>query len=90
METTANDHDRLNTKDLKDSAEALAQDAKAKVEDGLESVQETLDRAGVQARQEIRKVSDQTTSFVRENPGVAVAGAVGIGVLIGLAMRQRY
>ncbi|MDA8585059.1 hypothetical protein N9L47_02205 [Rhodobacteraceae bacterium] len=90
MTTTAKDSDRLSTKELKNSAEALAQDAKVKVEESLESVQETLDRASLQARQEIRKVSEQTTSFVRENPGVAVAGAVGIGVLIGLAMRQRY
>ena len=32
---------------------------------------------------------DEGTRFVRENPGIALAGALGLGVLIGLSLRGR-
>lgn len=37
----------------------------------------------------VRTASDEGARFVRENPGVALAGALGLGVIIGLAMRGR-
>lgn len=88
METTIENKDR--SESAKKSAEAFAETAKATVQDGIEHAQNTMDRVSTQAQDEFRKVSDQTTSFVRENPGVAIAGAVGVGVLIGLAIRPRY
>lgn len=90
MDTTADTHDRTKADKQKSSAEAMAESAKASVQDGLDQAHETLDRVSSQAQRELRKVTDQTTEFVRENPGVAIAGAVGVGILVGLALRQRY
>ncbi|SFB11168.1 hypothetical protein SAMN05421688_2947 [Poseidonocella pacifica] len=33
---------------------------------------------------------DTGSEFVRKNPGLAIAGAVGFGLLLGLALRDRY
>ena len=74
----------------KSSDKTLAANAKASVEETLEKANETLDQVSTRAQSEIRKAKEQTTDFVKENPGVAVAGAFGIGILVGLALRQRY
>ncbi|WP_208347031.1 DUF883 family protein [Pseudaestuariivita rosea] len=38
----------------------------------------------------VEKVSREGSRFVKENPGLAIAGAVGVGVIIGLMIRNRY
>ena len=90
MEATTEKQVRTTSENVKNTATEMANDAKSAVQDTLESAHDTLDRASAQAQKDLRKVTDQTTSFVRENPGVAIAGAVGLGVLIGLTMRNRY
>jgi len=72
------------------SDKSFAENAKTSVEETLEKANETLDQVSTKAKSEIRKASEQSTEFVRENPGVAVVGAIGIGILVGLALRQRY
>lgn len=42
--------------------------------------------AQAQARDVVARGSEETARFVRENPAAALAGAIGIGVLIGLAL----
>jgi ElaB/YqjD/DUF883 family membrane-anchored ribosome-binding protein len=42
--------------------------------------------AQAQATDALTRGGDETARFVRDNPGAALAGAVGIGVLIGLAL----
>ncbi|WP_371225281.1 hypothetical protein [Roseovarius sp. 2305UL8-3] len=69
--------------------DAIAERVKAQVEEGVAQTQDALEQVASQTADELRKVSDQSSKFVRENPGIAVAGAVGIGVLIGLALRGR-
>ena len=73
------------------------------LEKGVEVAQETATQASEQAKvavdqakvavdqagEEIRKLAETGTQFVRENPGAAVAGAVGVGILVGLALRGR-
>lgn len=71
------------------SKKAVAERVKAQVEDGMTQTQEALEKAATQTADELRKVSDQSAKFVRDNPAIAVAGAVGLGVVIGLALRGR-
>lgn len=52
--------------------------------------QEAADAARREVGEVARRTSDEGARFVRENPGLALAGAVGFGVLIGLALRGRY
>ncbi len=88
MTTTAKPKDR--SEGVKKSAEEFVEKANESINEGLDQAQETIERVSTQAQQELRKVGDEATSFVRENPGVAIAGAVGVGLLIGLALRPRY
>lgn len=78
------------------SVSAAKKRAAEKLETGIETVQETAaqvaDQAKVmsdQANEEFRKLTEIGTQFVRENPGAAIAGAVGVGILLGLALRGR-
>ncbi|MDO6590350.1 hypothetical protein DS901_11400 [Loktanella sp. D2R18] len=68
---------------------AMAEQASAQIEKGLEAAQETVNQAAEQTAKELRKINEQGTAFVRENPGLAVAGALGVGVLLGIALRGR-
>lgn len=71
------------------SAAAMKERASKAIEDGIETAQETAQQVTQQASDEIRKLTETGTKFVRENPGAAIAGAVGVGVLVGLALRNR-
>lgn len=71
------------------SKEAVAERAKAQLEESLAQTQQALDKVATHTADEFRKVSDTSSKFVRENPAIAVAGALGVGVLIGLALRGR-
>ena len=71
------------------SAAALKERAVDAVEHGLDVGKETFEQATEQATQEIRKLTETSSKFVRENPGAAVAGALGVGILVGLALRGR-
>jgi len=78
------------------SASAMKERAAEKLEKGVEAAQETVAQATEQAKlatdqasEEIRKMAETGTKFVRKNPGAAVAGAVGVGILLGLALRGR-
>ncbi|MEY1556372.1 hypothetical protein AB3Y40_12135 [Yoonia sp. R2331] len=72
-----------------DSAAAFAAQANEAVEKGVAAAHDTATQVAEHASDELRKVTDASTKFVRENPGTAIAGAVGIGVLLGLALRGR-
>jgi len=47
------------------------------------------DRASKTLEKGVETARETTAHFVRENPGLAVAGAIGVGVLIGLMVRNR-
>ena len=40
------------------------------------------------AEDQLRQVTSEAAAFVRRNPGVAIAGAVGLGLLLGLAAKR--
>lgn len=78
------------------AASAIKERATKTVEKGVEAAQETFEQAAFQAElakeqasEELRKVTESGTKFVRENPGTAIVGAVGVGILVGLALRGR-
>jgi len=61
----------------------------AQVSAGAQGAQDAAAAAGQQVGDTISSGTQEGVRFVRENPGVAMAGAVGLGVLIGLALRGR-
>ena len=72
-----------------DSLPPLAAQAGDAIEKTVTATQEKASQVAAQASDEFRKMSDASMKFVRENPGAAVAGAVGVGLLLGLALRGR-
>ncbi|WP_299629306.1 hypothetical protein [uncultured Tateyamaria sp.] len=63
---------------LQETIKDVAWNSAQQVQDTAERVQEHAQTAGKQA-----------ADAVRRNPGLAVAGALGIGVLLGLAVARR-
>lgn len=77
-------------------AAAIKDRATKTLEKGVEAAQDTYEQAAFQAElateqagEELRKLTASGTKFVRDNPGTAVVGAVGLGILVGLALRGR-
>jgi ElaB/YqjD/DUF883 family membrane-anchored ribosome-binding protein len=68
---------------------AVAERAAKTLESGIETAQDQIANVTDQASEEFRKFSETGTKFVRENPGVSMAGALGVGILLGLALRGR-
>lgn len=78
------------------SAAAIKDRAAETLEKGVEAAQDAAAQAAeqaqlatMQASDEMRKVAETGTQFVRKNPGAAIAGAVGLGILVGLVLRGR-
>ncbi len=87
-EGLSNGHDKASAPMKERAAEAI--------EKGVETAQEAATEARLQAQiaaeranDELRKMTETGTKFVRENPGTAVVGALGVGLLLGLALRGR-
>ncbi len=70
-------------------AESVMQDTKEMLEQGLDDARDAVNDMARKAQTEVRNATKQTKEFVKENPGVALLGAVGIGVLVGLAIKSR-
>lgn len=77
--------------------ESLKDKATKSLEKGVETAQDTAAELGnqaaevaEQAKAEVRKQGEAGARFVRENPGMAVAGALGVGFLLGLTLRGRH
>lgn len=73
-----------------DEGESAVKAVAAQVEDAAEQLRDTASAAIEQGSAELKRAADGSAKFVRENPGLAVAGALGLGVLIGLSLRNRY
>ncbi|MEL6585116.1 MAG: hypothetical protein AAFQ50_00430 [Pseudomonadota bacterium] len=71
------------------NAASLKDAAAAQVNDLVEQAQDSFDKAVSQGSDELERLGRQSSTFVRENPGLALAGAAGIGLLIGLAISKR-
>lgn len=73
----------------KHDARTVMEDAKSAIEDSVADARVAVDEFTKEAGKEVRKATDQATTFVKDNPGMALLGAVGVGVLVGLAIRSR-
>ena len=74
------------------AAEASAAHARAArdaAQARLEEAQENVDRALAESRREIEYAKEKSSRAVRDNPMLAVAGAAGLGFLLGMAFRGR-
>lgn len=73
-----------------DAAGNLAGRVKEQAAQAVQQAQEQVD-AGLQySSSELQRMTSEGREFVKKNPGLAVAGALGAGVLLGLAMRSRF
>ncbi len=70
--------------------EAAKEQAQAAAEAGADIAKSVAETAKTHVGEPLKSATDQGSKFVKENPMLAVAGAVGVGVLIGLAVRQKY
>lgn len=68
---------------------SAAEDAALKVDESLRELQRATEALSAEVSKSVRSTTEQGTTFVRENPGMALAGAVGVGVLVGFALRGR-
>lgn len=60
--------------------------AREQIDERMGEAREAAMAAREQALDAMTRSSQETARFVRENPATALAGALGIGVLIGLAL----
>jgi len=63
-----------------------ARDVQERIEEGFHEMEARYD----DARNQLRTLNDQAVEFIRENPALCVAGAVGVGYLIGKLARRRW
>ncbi|MFA8386309.1 MAG: hypothetical protein ACEPO2_11840 [Pelagibaca sp.] len=74
--------DGADGKTLLDTARDAANDAGANARDiAFTAGQQVADTAG--------RATRNSTQFVQQNPSLAIVGAVGIGLLIGLSLQTR-
>lgn len=67
----------------------ITEKAREHIDSQVQTARAATDAARQQIGDSVSQATDESARFVRENPGLALAGAVGVGVLIGLAMRGR-
>ncbi|MCF6445872.1 hypothetical protein [Nereida sp. MMG025] len=91
MSTTASSKSRSNgkSKDKAPDAAAFADKVQDDLDAGIAEVRQTAQAALDQSSEQVARAAQQSSKFVRDNPALAVAGAVGVGLLIGLALRGR-
>lgn len=70
--------------DVAELGEKVREQVEAHLAEARAATEKAQERIGAAGR-----TADDTLHFVRSNPGIAMAGAVGFGVLVGLALRGR-
>ncbi|WP_299046453.1 hypothetical protein [uncultured Tateyamaria sp.] len=86
--TTYHPDQTTETKNGKDG-NTLADAARKEFETRRAQAGDALDSTRRQVADTAQRTSDQGAQFVRDNPALALAGAAGIGFLLGLAIRVR-
>lgn len=57
----------------------------ARMKDAANATEDARKKVGAH----VSRANQESVRFVKENPALALAGAVGVGILIGLAVRGR-
>lgn len=73
----------------KDAIENTAAQAKDAGEKALADAKDAGEKALVDAKNSFEGFQQDAVAAVRKNPGASLVGAIGIGVLIGMALRGR-
>jgi ElaB/YqjD/DUF883 family membrane-anchored ribosome-binding protein len=71
------------------SSETWSETAKAQLDARRAQARDAAETAQAHAQEITQRGSEETARFVRENPVLALTGAVGAGILIGLILRDR-
>ncbi len=79
---------KAHLRDAEERVTALADDAKERLEETYEEARARVDEGIAHGRAEAERLTGESAKFVRDNPGLAIAGAVGAGLLLGLALRK--
>lgn len=72
-----------------EGTQTLADTAREQFEARRTQVSKAAENTRKQIADASQNATHQTAQFVRDNPAVALAGAVGAGILLGLALRGR-
>ncbi|APX10519.1 DUF883 family protein [Tateyamaria omphalii] len=70
-------------------SDTLADTARKEFETRRAQASDAMENTRRQVADTAQRTSDQGAQFVRDNPALALAGAAGIGFLLGLAFRAR-
>lgn len=89
MTDKTKDHLTNGAAEAADTGAAYARAAREAAAERLDEAQENIDRTLEEGRQEFSRAAERSAQVVRHNPLLAVAGAVGVGVLLGLALRNK-
>ncbi|MGP6087405.1 hypothetical protein [Antarctobacter jejuensis] len=79
---------KAHLRDAEERVSAMASDAKERLEETYDDARARLDEGIAAGRAEAERLTGHSVKFVRDNPGLAVAGAVGAGLLLGLALSK--
>lgn len=63
-----------------------ARDVQGRIEEGFHEMEARYD----DARDQLRILNDTAVDFIRENPALCLAGAVGVGYLVGKLAKRRW
>lgn len=88
MATETANHDTKSNGADKSAAQFKEQAAEA-IKENADKVQAAASDAAKQVSAHAEALTKSSMTFVKENPGTALAGAVGLGVLLGLALNRR-
>ncbi len=78
----------IEDKEAANRIESVISEAKTALQDGASATRDNLKTAQEEVQQHLSTATEKSVAFVRENPGLALAGALGLGVLLGVALRK--
>lgn len=90
--TTYHSNGEFTAEDQTDDQSAAGKKAAAmreQVETHMRDAREAVDDTAKQVSEAVDRHTKDGVRFVRENPGMAIAGAVGAGIVLGLLLRGK-
>lgn len=63
-----------------------AREVQERLEEGYHELEQRYD----DVRGQLQQVNDRSVEFIRENPAICIAGAIGVGFVIGRLASRRW